>query len=331
MLRRKNPFSRTNRRKIVTVTLNPSLDRTLVSQYLHIGYQNQTTESSRLDAAGAGLNISQALNKLSTNTKALVLLGNDATGKAFQMLINEYNFPVIATRVEGRTRSNTIILDTGNSQETQITEEASDITGQDIESITNILKSSITRRDTVVLAGSLPVSAGDDAYAVLTHTCKRQGAQVVLSATGEPLRQALSARPDLVALTQGEMEAYFNIPIRDIRDVAAFAQKLHQEGAARVLVGMEKANHAFLYTRDEQLVAGMSESEEGTTSGTWHALLAGFLSGQSKKESSAESLKLGAASAIYTASQVGNQFGSLAEIAGYLTKVICQDIDSYAG
>lgn len=327
MLRRRK-IRRNMREKIVTVTLNPSLDRTLVTQFLHIGYQNHTTENSRLDAAGAGLNISQALNKLSIKTKALVLLGDDATGKAFQVLINEYNFPVIAIRVEGQTRSNTIILDTGNAQETQITEEASDITREDIESITNILKSTVRRRDTVVLAGSLPHSAGEDTYEWLTHTCKRLGAEVVISSTGEALRHALSSNPDMVTLNQGELEAFFNIPIRDIRDVSTFAEKLHKQGAEKVLIGMEKTKQAFLYTTDEQLVAGMPEADEGTTSGTWHALLAGFLSGQNKKESNAHSLKLGAAAAIYTASQVGNQFGSSAEIAGYLYRIECQQVNT---
>lgn len=329
MLRRRK-IRMNMREKIVTVTLNPSLDRTLVTHYLHMGYQNHTTENSHLDAAGAGLNISQALNKLSTKTKALVLLGNDATGKAFQMLINEYNFPVIATRVEGQTRSNTIILDTGSGQETQITEEASDITREDIESITNILKSMVGKGDKVVLAGSLPHSASDDTYAWLTHTCKGLGAEVVLSSTGEPLREALPSKPDLVTLTQGELEAYFNIPIRDIRDVAAFARKIHEQGADKVLIGMDKSKRAFLYTRNEQLVAGMPDPEEGTTSGTRHALLAGFLSGQNKRESNAYSLKLGAAAAIYTASQVGNRFGSLVEITGYMENVECKEVDTAA-
>ena len=57
----KRPLTIRNR-KVITVTLNPSLDRTLVTNFLHIGYQNHTPESTHLDAAGAGLNISQALN-----------------------------------------------------------------------------------------------------------------------------------------------------------------------------------------------------------------------------------------------------------------------------
>ena len=299
--------------KVITVTLNPSLDRTLVTNFLHIGYQNYTIESTRLDAAGDGLNISQALDKLSINTHALVLLGNDATGKAFQMLINDNIFPLQTIRVDGRTRSNTIILDTGSGQETQITEEASDITYEDVEILVDSLKKIVSKRDLVVLAGSLPSSLSEDTYSRLSYIVKGQGAEVMVSTTGEPLRLALETKPDLVTLTQPELEAFFNIPIRDQQDVITFTGKIHALGARQVLIDMDNSNQVLVYSEGEKWIAGIKNSDEGTTSGAWHALLAGYIAGQYQHQSVLNSLKLGISSEMFTASQIGNRFGSPAE------------------
>jgi fructose-1-phosphate kinase PfkB-like protein len=102
------------------VTLNPSLDRTLVTHHLAIGYHNLTQETTRLDPAGRGLGISRTLSKLGIPTQAIVLMGNDATGKAYRALISEEDFDVTVIVVSGRTRSKTIIWDTGKNNETQI-------------------------------------------------------------------------------------------------------------------------------------------------------------------------------------------------------------------
>ncbi|MGD2157568.1 MAG: PfkB family carbohydrate kinase [Anaerolineales bacterium] len=107
-------------KKIITVTLNPSLDRTLVTHHLAIGYHNLTQETTRLDPAGRGLGISRTLSKLGIPTQAIVLMGNDATGKAYRALISEEDFDVTVIEVSGRTRSKTIIWDTGKNNETQI-------------------------------------------------------------------------------------------------------------------------------------------------------------------------------------------------------------------
>ena len=222
--------------KVITVTLNPSLDRTLVTSYLAVGYHNLTQETTRLDPAGQGVNITRALDRLSVPTHGIVLLGDDATGRAYQALIHEEYFEATTIRVQGRTRSSTIILDTGNDTETQIIEESAEITDDELTHIQTAISNLILPHDIVVLAGPLPNGVSQDTYRRLTEVARGAGAEVVAVISGEPLEKALQAGPELVALTQIEMEAFFNYPVRAPEDVLGSARKLCQMGAGKALV-----------------------------------------------------------------------------------------------
>jgi len=314
--------------KIITVTLNPSLDRTLVTQYLHIGYHNSTSEPTRLDAAGAGLNISRAIHKLEGNTHAVVLVGNDATGKAYQVLLEDEEFPITTISVDGQTRSNTIILDTGAEQETQITENADNILRQDVHLVLDILKHSLTPGDTLVLAGSLPNGLSEDVYGWLTEEAHKLDATVVLAASSTPLEKALDARPDLVIIRKPELESFFNIPVRDHQDVVNSARKLEELGVGQVFVSMPDEAKALVVSEDKETQVTLTDAHIGTTSGVWEAMIAGFLVGQHHYKKLADTMELSAAAALFAASKVGHEFGEQKDVEVFMEEIQIDETDT---
>lgn len=316
----------TSNRKIVTITLNPSLDRTLVTDYLHLGYHNFATEHSRLDPAGTGLDISRALHKLECNTHAIVLVGNDPTGRAYQLLLQEEAFPISVISVDGQTRSSTIILETGAKQETQITESADNILRQDVHLVVELLKENVTRGDIVVLSGQLPSGLSTDIYYWLTDEAQQLETEVVLAAAGEPLKVALTANPDLVIVRKQELESYFNIPVRDYSDVLECANRLKQAGASQVLVNVPDEGKALLLSGETQSLVNYKDTVHGhtlpsTTSGIFEAFIAGYLMGKFQSETLPESLGFSAAAAMYTASQLGHEFGEQEDVEEFLPDV----------
>jgi 1-phosphofructokinase family hexose kinase len=313
---------------VITVTLSPSLDRTLITHYLALGYHNRTEASTRLDPAGEGVNIVRALHRLSGDGHAIILLGNDATGYAYRALIVEEGFDKTVIQVDGRTRSSTIILDTGSQEETHIIEDAAGITHVDVEQLVGALTEHIEPGDMVVLAGPLPPSSPRDTYAWLTGKVREAGGKVVIVAGGEALVEVLKVKPDLVALSEIQAEAHFNYPVRTPEDILASAQRLREEGARAVLLEMRELGGAALVVEEGQYIITLPESEEGTTSGIWDALLAGYLAGSVYGRSPKDALTLGAASAAFTLSQVGSEFGTLEEIQEFVDGVELEEIDA---
>jgi len=313
--------------KFITVTLNPSLDKTLVTRYLAVGYHNRSEETKYLEPAGRGVNISLALHRLECNTHAIILLGNDATGIAYNALIAEESLEATCIIIDGQTPSHTVIVDIGNGTETHITEEGPEVSEMDLRRVMKALKEFVTEGDFVICTGPLPAGAPQDTYAHMIELAHQAGAQAIVT-TGEPaLAEALEARPELVALQRIECEAFFNYPIRAKEDIISCAHRFRTMGAGQALIEMRKTGRAVLVTEEGDWEVDLQPFIQGSSSGVWDAMLAGFLAGQAKQGSLSKSLEMGAAAAAYTASHVGNEFGSPQDIKEHITDVDVTPVD----
>jgi len=302
--------------KIITVTLNPSLDRTLVTHFLALGYHNWTRETTRLDIAGRAISVSRALYALGVPTHAAVLIGHDAIGQAYQALLAEEQFPISILRREGLTRSTIIIKDTGHQNETHIFEDSSGLNPPDLQAVSDLLQELIHPGDTVVFAGSLPGDTPADTYAGLTDMAQSAGAQVAINAGGgDSLKESLKAGPDFVYLTQLQAEGLFNFPVRVPEDVLHCAQLLREKGAGTVLITMLQSQRAILVPDESVWMAEWPDVAVGTHSGMEEAMIAGCLAGLYRQQPLDETLKLSAAAAAYTGLQVGHEFGTAKDIS----------------
>lgn len=313
--------------KVITATLNPSLDRTLVTHFLAVGYHNRTVETTRLHVAGRGMNVARAAHALGVPVHAIALIGVDATGRSYEALLAEEQFPITVLRRAGRTRSNIVIKDTGLNNETVILEESEGVTLDDLRVVSDTLIQLINPNDVVVFAGGLPGSLPTDAYAGLIDIAQKAGAKVAVNAGGgAALEESLSAGPELIYLTRTELEGMFNFPVRAYEDVVYCAQQLRERGAQRVLVSMPRRMDALLVTEEGMWMADQPQVEFGTHSGQTEALVAGYLAARRRGEPPEEAARLAAAAAAYAVSHVGVEFGTLHDIEEYLAETIVTPI-----
>jgi len=308
-------------RKVITVTLNPSLDRTVTTHFLSLGYTNRETGPTRLDPAGRGVNVSRALHALGEPTHAILLLGQDATALAYEALLAREGFPVTVVRGSGVTRSNIMITDTGHGHETLILEDSAGVTRADRQALSRTLLSLIRPQDYVVFAGSLPTDTRTDTYAQLTSLAQAAGARVALNAGGgDPLRLAVPARPFLIYVSQPQLEGLINVPVRAEEDVIGAARLLQQRGVQRVLVALEETRTVYLLAEEGGWRAVWPDTP-GARAGIGSALIAGFLAGRLDGESFEQSLRLGAAMAALTISRPGRDYGTRAEVEALLPEI----------
>ena len=317
--------------RFVTITLSPLFERTLVTKYLAVGYQNRTVRPERLDPSGQGVNIARALHNLECETHAVVLLGNDLAGRAYRALITEEGFGFTGIYVDCPTPCQTSILDTGHDQETLIITEGAKITVDDLHRLVKTLEVTVTGKDIVVFAGPLPSGAPQDSYARLIEIVHKAGAEAILATEGPALGEALAAQPEMVALSQLQCESFFNIPLRVQEDLVTAGHKLRKQGVDRVLLEMQEIGSALLVTGEGQWKVNLPNMMEGTTSGVWEALLAGLLAGRCHTSSLEESLGMAAAAATYAADEMGVEFGSPSDVKEYLADVEVRTLDESEG
>lgn len=312
--------------QLITITLNPSLDRTLVTHYLATGYKNSTTEPTQLAPAGRGVNISRAAYQLGARTQAIVLLGGDTTGRAYHDLLSREEFGVRLIHTFGRTRSRTIIRDSADGSQTEIVEEREPVDEGIIDRVMAVLHDVIAPDDTVVLAGSLPPGAPLDTYGRLVAYANQAGARTAVITATDAMRATVPEKPDLLAVTRQQLESYFNYPVRLPEDIIGTGEKLRAEGVDQVLIDVREDQVVLFLSGEGRWSAQLPEDDEGTSTGVWDAMMAGVLIGVSRESEPARELQLGGAAAAYAASQVGVKFGDPWDIRRYLDSVKVQPV-----
>lgn len=150
----------------------------------------------------------------------------------------------------------------------------------------------------VAFSGSLPPGAPEDLYARLITSARNSGCLTLLDTSGEPLRAALSARPDFVKPNREEAAAIVNFVI-DSDDAAAEAvRKLILLGARSAAVSLGPSG--MIYGPGENapiLFAPAVTIQPLSTVGCGDAAVAGFAYSSCLGASPPEALRKAAACA----------------------------------
>jgi 1-phosphofructokinase family hexose kinase len=185
---------------IYTVTLNPSLDRTLtVPQFV---YDEMVLAShQRLDWGGKGFNVSRTLQSLGAENVALGFAGG-ATGQMLGRGLRGLGIATDLVPLSGETRTNTVIIEFASGRYIKVNEAGPAVQPAEqaalLDRVRGYLHRGDPRRDLWVLAGSLPPGVPDSFYGDLVGMVQAGGARALLDASGEPLRQGCAAAPFLV-------------------------------------------------------------------------------------------------------------------------------------
>jgi 1-phosphofructokinase len=283
---------------IYTLTLNPALDYLVTLPALVPGTTNQClTEAAHW--GGKGVNVSIVLAALGVPSVVMGFLGG-FTGHAIRRGLKTMGLRTDFIELEDRlTRINIKI----RGQDGQVTEIKGSGPAIDPDSV-KLLKrrlSLIGEGDALVFAGNVPEPLGDDFYLGLMADLAARGAEVVLDAAGEPLAKALAERPALVKLNLSQLAAICGAPAQSDQEAAAAARAVLALGAQSVLVPMAARGAILAESGGRVLKATAAQGAALDPSGAGDALLAGFLAGQAKGLSAAESLRLGSAAGSATA------------------------------
>ncbi|MBB4904389.1 1-phosphofructokinase [Actinophytocola algeriensis] len=260
---------------ILTLTLNPSLDRTIEVPELVRGAMVRAS-GTRLDPGGKGVNVARALAAHKLPTCAVVPRGGPE-GRQLCELLEEEGIDVCAVPVTGHTRSNVSLVEP-DGEVTKINEPGGELVRDDMERIVKAVLDTAVAADWVVASGSLPPGVPDTFYRDLGARLTERGIRFVVDTSGPALTAALAARPTLVKPNREELAESVGFGIDTLADVVRAAEVLRGKGAETVLASLG-ADGAVLV--DGQGVRyGESPVDRGRSAvGAGDAMLAGYLAG----------------------------------------------------
>ena len=169
---------------IVTVTPNPSLDRTVEIDALERGGVLRARRAS-VEAGGKGVNISRALAANAIPTLA-VLPSGGFEGAQLTGLLATPEVEVVLVRIAGAVRANISIVEPDGTV-TKINEPGPELTPDEFDALSHATLRAAAGADWLAASGSLPPGASPDFYARLIELLAPTSCRIAVDSSGEPL------------------------------------------------------------------------------------------------------------------------------------------------
>lgn len=259
---------------IVTVTLNPSVDRTIEVTDLARGAVLRAL-SSRLDAGGKGVNVARAMAIHGHKAVAVVACGGAEGAQLLALLAGATGLDVRAVAIAGATRSNVTVVEADGTT-TKLNEAGPSLSAAELEAVADATVDAAAAAGWVVLSGSLPPGAPDRWYGDLRRRLAACGCKVAVDTSGAALAGVVAAAPDLVKPNREELAELAGRPVSTVADAEAAAGDLRRRGVAAVLVSLGAAG-AVLVEPGGRWHATAPAISARSSVGAGDALLAGFL------------------------------------------------------
>lgn len=293
---------------IVTVTLNPSVDRTLLVDDLKIGSVNRA-ELKAVDPGGKGINVSRAIKAFGKETHAILVCG-DFGSLWFGERLSELKIAHDILLAPGVTRNNVTLVE-GDGTVTKINEPGFELTDAILAEVKIALANLNLKNAWVVFAGRLNPGAGADTYKALASYARHFGAKIAVDSSGDELAQAIAIGPDLIKPNQHELVELVGRPLLTISEVVSACQELINGGVGSILCSLG-ADGALFVDKNGVIHAEPEVKVVGVPVGAGDILLATFIAGGADSDALPAAVSWSAASvpiegtAIPTQSQAAN-------------------------
>lgn len=259
---------------ILTVTPNPSVDRTAFLDHLTLGAVNRAGRSWS-EPSGKGVNVAMALASHGVAAHAVLPTGG-ATGDQLRQMLRDAGLSATYVAIGGAIRSN-ISLTQADGTVTKVNESGPQLTPAEVEALLDTVTGHLADADWLVCAGSVSAGVPPDLYARLTALAHHHGVRVAVDSSGAPLAAALAAGPDLIKPNAGELAQLTGATLTTLGDVVTAAGEVRGRGVGTVLASLG-ADGAVLVDADGVLHGQAAVGTVVSAVGAGDALLAGYLS-----------------------------------------------------
>lgn len=315
---------RLGKNMIVTVTMNPAIDKTVEIDKLLPGSLNRI-KKVEYDAGGKGINVSKTIKELGGESIATGFLGGNA-GKTIENVLNEKEIKHDFIRVEGETRTNTKVIEE-NGAVTELNEPGPRVSEAQVKQLIKRLTAYGGKETLFVLSGSVPRGIDKRIYAQMIRLMHEMGSEVLLDADGELLKNALWEKPDIIKPNRIELEAYAGIAHRaSKKELLGLARALREKGTGRVAVSLGK-DGAMFFHGDYEVICPALNVKAHSAVGAGDAMVAALAYAWSQSMEDEETVRLCMAASAGAVTTIGTKPPGRKLVDELLKQVIVEKIE----
>ena len=192
---------------IVTLTVNPALDRTLSVDRL--AFEDRAYIESRHESAGGrGINAARVIHSFGGKPLAIFPSGGE-NGKCFEELLQSHGYATVAVAAGHEIRTNLTITDR-QGLTVSVNERGPQLEKAEVDRLEKAVHKSLEGASWLLLCGSVPPGVPSNFYARLIGMAHRKKVKTLLDTDGEPLREGIEASPTVVSPNEHEAERLLN-------------------------------------------------------------------------------------------------------------------------
>ncbi len=308
---------------ILTVTLNPAIDKTIEVKNFEIAQLNKVLNTLQ-DPGGKGINVSKVVESLGGKSIATGFLGGSA-GKYISDALERLEIEQSFIRIQGETRTNMKVFDAATHETTEINEPGPLVTGAETEALLDKIGKLLKSGDILVISGSAPKSISSTYYADLVAVGKNAGATVFLDASGEAFVEGIKAKPDFIKPNRHELEVYFGHEIPTDADLKVAGAHFIEKGVENVFISLG-GEGAFYCDKDHAFRLRPLKVEAHSSVGAGDAFVGAFVYGLDRELGLNECLKLSVATSAGAVMTVGTKPMNVEWIMNQLDLVVIDQI-----
>lgn len=261
-------------KKIVTVTLNPALDKSMAVTKMLSEKKLRCTDA-KVEPGGGGINVSRAIHQLGGEAEAVFLSGG-YTGKHFESLLTAENIRSVALSVKGDMRENFVVLDTSAHLQYRFGMDGPMINQEEWEQVLTHIQNE-TAIDYIVASGSLPPGVPLDYFGRLAMIAQQKNAKLIVDTSGEALQHAVKQGVYLIKPNLGELSNLYGKERLANNEIVMAARSIIEKGGCEIMVVSMGAEGAMLITKDKQVQVKPPQVVIQSTVGAGDSMVGGMV------------------------------------------------------
>ncbi len=294
---------------IVTLTVNPAIDRTITVDRLVFEDRAYIT-SSHESAGGRGINASCVIHSFGGQTMAIVPAGGKS-GTHFEDLVKSSGFELVVVPVNRGVRHNLILTDK-QGLTIKLNEPGASLEKAELARLEKEIRTRLDNASWLLLCGSLPPGVPAQFYAQLIKVARKRGVKTLLDADGDALEVGIAAKPTVVKPNLQEAERLLKSALLTRTHFVHAVERIQKMGAESVILslGSQGAVGAF----DHQMMEVIPPRVDAIAPiGAGDALAAAFAWSMERNDDFRHAIRWGVAAGTASARLPGMSFAGLAQ------------------
>ncbi|MCD6159432.1 MAG: 1-phosphofructokinase family hexose kinase [Kosmotoga sp.] len=305
--------------KVLTVTLNPALDREVVVNNFQINelHRINNQKYSVMEPGGKGINVSLIHHILGLPSIAMGFLGGfigSIVEQKLRMLSDLVTTNFVF--VDEETRENLAIIDPSNDTITEINSLGPNIDEKSLKQFMRRFDISLKRAECMVFSGSIPPGVPADYCMELVKKAKDSGKMVISESTGDHFE--LAVKNGLLTVVKPDLRSkkeYMGETLKSLEDYVKAAEETVKMGSKMAILSYEIEGDVVATSEGVWLLKAKEHIERSHLLGTGDSFVAGVVYRLLKnRKDLLEAAKWGMAAAIAETKFIGKEFISIEDV-----------------